>query len=41
MRGEIVKVFVVLKEGYEPSEFERKRDLIEKRKEKGLWLRAD
>ena len=87
VRGEIVKVFVVLKEGYEPSEklikdiqqhvkritapykypreiefvkelpktisgkikrkelrtmeFERKRDVIEKLKEKGLWLRSD
>ena len=87
VRGEIVKVFVVLKEGHEPSEklitdiqqhvkritapykypreiefvnelpktisgkikrkelrtmeFERKRDVIEKLKEKGLWLRSD
>jgi acetyl-CoA synthetase len=85
LRGEIVKVFVVLKEGYEPSEnlvrdiqqhvkrvtapykypravefvkelpktisgkikrrelrmmeFERKRDVIEKLKEKGMWQR--
>ncbi len=85
LRGEIVKVFVVLKEGYEPSEelardiqqyvkkitapykypravefvkelpktisgkikrrelrmmeFERKRDVIETLKEKGLWER--
>ena len=85
LRGEIVKVFVVLKEGYEPSEelaqdiqqhvkrvtapykypravefvkelpktisgkikrrelrmmeFEKKRDVIEKLKEKGLWER--
>ncbi|MCK4397922.1 MAG: hypothetical protein KAV25_02895 [Methanophagales archaeon] len=85
VRGEIVKVFVVLQEGYEPSEklitdiqqhvkritapykypreiefvkelpktisgkikrkelrtmeFERKRDVIEKLKEKGLWHR--
>jgi acetyl-CoA synthetase len=85
MRGEIVKVFVVLKEGYEPSEglvidiqqyvkkvtapykypraiefvkelpktisgkikrkelrtkeFEKKKDVIEKLKEKGLWQR--
>lgn len=85
LRGEIVKVFVVLKEGYEPSEelardiqqhvkkitapykypravefvkelpktisgkikrrelrmmeFERKKDMIEKLKEKGLWER--
>ena len=87
LRGEIVKVFVVLKEGHEPSEklitdiqqhvkritapykypreiefvkelpktisgkikrkelrtreFEKKRDLIEKLKEKGLWWRSD
>jgi len=87
IRGEIVKVFVVLKEGHEPSEklindiqqhvkritapykypreiefvnelpktisgkikrkelrtmeFERKGDVIEKLKEKGLWLRSD
>ena len=87
IRGEIVKVFVVLKEGHEPSEklitdiqqhvkritapykypreiefvkelpktisgkikrkelrimeFERKRDVIEKLKEKGLWKRSD
>ncbi len=87
VRGEIVKVFIVLNEGYEPSEklvkdiqqhvkritapykypreiefvtelpktisgkikrkelrtmeFERKRDVIEKLKEKGLWLRSD
>ncbi|HJH27128.1 MAG TPA: hypothetical protein C5S37_10275 [Methanophagales archaeon] len=87
LRGEIVKVFVVLKEGHEPSEqlitdiqqhvkritapykypreiefvtelpktisgkikrkelrtmeFERKRDVIEKLKEKGLWQRLD
>ena len=87
IRGEIVKVFVVLQEGHEPSEqlikdiqqhvkritapykypreiefvkelpktisgkikrkelrtreFERKRDVIEKLKEKGLWLRLD
>ena len=87
VRGEIVKVFVVLKEGYKPSgelikdiqryvkeitapykyprdiefvkelpktisgkikrkklrimEFERKRDVIEKLKERGLWLRSD
>ena len=87
VRGEIVKVFVVLKEGHEPSEklindiqqhvkritapykypreiefvkelpktisgkikrkelrtreFERKRDVIEKLKEKGLWQRSD
>jgi acetyl-CoA synthetase len=87
LRGEIVKVFVALREGYEPSEnlindiqqhvkritapykypreiefvkelpktisgkikrkalrtmeFERKREVIEKLKEKGLWQRAD
>ena len=87
VRGEIVKVFVVLKEGYKPSgelikdiqryvkeitapykyprdiefvkelpktisskikrkelrimEFERKRDVIEKLKGRGLWLRSD
>jgi len=87
VRGEIVKVFVVLKEGHEPSEklitdiqqhvkritapykyprdiefvtelpktisgkikrkelrtmeFERKREMIEKLKEKGLWKRSD
>ena len=87
IRGEIVKVFVVLKEGHEPSEklitdiqqhvkritapykypreiefvtelpktisgkirrkelrtmeFERKGDVIEKLKEKGLWLRSE
>jgi acetyl-CoA synthetase len=62
IRGEIVKVFVVLKEGYESSEelvkelpktisgkikrkelrimeFEKKKDVIEKLKEKGLWHR--
>ena len=87
IRGEIVKVFVVLRDGYEPSEklvreiqkhvkevtapykypreiefvkelpktisgkirrkelriseFETKKDVIEKLKEKGLWQRAD